>query len=351
MTNNAAVCALKEEMQNVYDSLQQMCSSEGGSAPSVTTAPAEASTPAPTPQTTCGPNQFMNAEGVCRTKPWSDFVSCEEEASQGACAWGSNPNSEIYNSVCKAECDSMAPTPQTTCGPNEFMNAEGACRTKPWSDFVSCEEEASQGACAWGSDPNSEIYNNVCKAECESMAPDTDDDDTDDEETYGWRHTGYPTQDEKITSREECESTMRMLRGDDSIVVTEVNSQSYAPGCYMTNHPARATSYHYNNRSTAGGGQCTPMNSWSACAVRTEPYTCDANMNHVEASYVQTVLGNNISYNDAKEECKIVAGGKDFVLQQHSNGHTICNVYNDSIGGKVKTRNDGYTYGAVCTHN
>lgn len=83
---------------------------------------------------------------------------------------------------------------------------------------------------------------------------------------YRWKKSGYPTTQEKINSRGECEHALRILRNDDSIVVRENNSQSYAPGCYMTDHPARgAPSYHYNNRSTLGGGQCA--DGWAECAV------------------------------------------------------------------------------------
>ena len=40
------------------------------------------------------------------------------------------------------------------CSPDEFYSELGRCVPKPWSDFASCAEEARQGACANGRDPN-----------------------------------------------------------------------------------------------------------------------------------------------------------------------------------------------------
>ena len=87
--------------------------------------------------------------------------------------------------------------------------------------------------------------------------------------SFDWKHSDYPTQAERIRSKKECQYAMRKLRGDDTIFVSKIRHDGYAPGCFMINHPSREkTSYIYNARTNAGGGQCTPMDSWAACAVR-----------------------------------------------------------------------------------
>ncbi len=42
-----------------------------------------------------------------------------------------------------------------SCSSEMFLSEKtGRCVTKPWSDFLSCDEEKRQGACANGADPN-----------------------------------------------------------------------------------------------------------------------------------------------------------------------------------------------------
>ena len=50
------------------------------------------------------------------------------------------------------ECTSA---PRLVCATHEFLSEKGVCVTKPWRDFNSCEEEKRQGACPGGNDPNS----------------------------------------------------------------------------------------------------------------------------------------------------------------------------------------------------
>ena len=40
------------------------------------------------------------------------------------------------------------------CGGDEVWSELKRCVAKPWSDFLSCQEEARQGACGDGADPN-----------------------------------------------------------------------------------------------------------------------------------------------------------------------------------------------------
>lgn len=47
-----------------------------------------------------------------------------------------------------------ATTTNNACTSQQFMSEKGMCVTKPWSDFNSCEEEKQQGACPNGHDPN-----------------------------------------------------------------------------------------------------------------------------------------------------------------------------------------------------
>ena len=76
-------------------------------------------------------------------------------------------NGTTYNNICLAQaagfhgkcevflkngrCDSVS---TVKCAPIEFFSEKGFCIAKPWSDFTSCEEEKTQGACPNGNDPN-----------------------------------------------------------------------------------------------------------------------------------------------------------------------------------------------------
>lgn len=51
------------------------------------------------------------------------------------------------------------------CQANEIFSETGRCVPKPWSDFVSCAEEARQGACAHGSDTNAWVVEH-CSITC-----------------------------------------------------------------------------------------------------------------------------------------------------------------------------------------
>ena len=55
--------------------------------------------------------------------------------------------------VVRGECNS-APTQRITCTSDQFLSEQGMCVTKPWSDFTSCVIEKNQGACPDGNDPN-----------------------------------------------------------------------------------------------------------------------------------------------------------------------------------------------------
>ena len=55
--------------------------------------------------------------------------------------------------ITEGECSASGA--RIVCESHEFLSEKGMCVTKPWSDFNSCEEEKRQGACPDGNDPNS----------------------------------------------------------------------------------------------------------------------------------------------------------------------------------------------------
>lgn len=40
----------------------------------------------------CRPDEIFSEQGRCVPKPWTDYEDCAEEARQGACPSGNNPN-------------------------------------------------------------------------------------------------------------------------------------------------------------------------------------------------------------------------------------------------------------------
>ena len=58
-------------------------------------------------------------------------------------------------------------------------------------------------------------------------------------------------------------------------------------------------------------------------------YLCHPEKNFVkDAQYTQQTLAKNISQNNATKQCMDKAQGRDFFVQQHNNGHTICGIFN-----------------------
>ena len=62
-------------------------------------------------------------------------------------------------------------------------------------------------------------------------------------------------------------------------------------------------------------------------------YLCHPEKNFVkDAQYTQQTLAKNISQNNATKQCMDKAQGRDFFVQQHNNGHTICGIFNNKLG-------------------
>ena len=80
-------------------------------------------------------------------------------------------------------------------------------------------------------------------------------------------------------------------------------------------------------------------------------YFCDPTKNFVlDKEYTQTHLGKNVKQHDAIAQCKRIADGNDFFVQQHQGpvGHTICGVFKDPLTGFDEKVTHDHTYGSVC---
>lgn len=82
-------------------------------------------------------------------------------------------------------------------------------------------------------------------------------------------------------------------------------------------------------------------------------YTCSTDVNFVDGKdYEQSVLGRGLGFNDANRACFQIAGQKDFFVQQHSNGHTVCGVFKQPVTNADTPRKDGnMTFGNVCRYS
>lgn len=96
---------------------------------------------------TCTPRRtsFCTREymPVCaNSTTYSNLCNAESAGFYGNCS------KFVKNGVCSTL------EPRITCASHETMSEKGMCVTKPWSDFRSCEEEKRQGACPGSNDPN-----------------------------------------------------------------------------------------------------------------------------------------------------------------------------------------------------
>lgn len=77
---------------------------------------------------------------------------------------------ECSKYVVRGPCVGAEQVPRVSdaCGSSEFLSeSTHACVPKPWSDFVSCAVEKTQGACPNGRDPNRWVAVH-CSATCAS---------------------------------------------------------------------------------------------------------------------------------------------------------------------------------------
>ena len=78
-------------------------------------------------------------------------------------------------------------------------------------------------------------------------------------------------------------------------------------------------------------------------------YNCDPTVNFVhEKPYDQTHIGDNINLHSALDQCEQASNGKDFFVQQHGQGYTICGVFKDELTSTDVAVTHGHKYGAVC---
>ena len=78
-------------------------------------------------------------------------------------------------------------------------------------------------------------------------------------------------------------------------------------------------------------------------------YLCHPEKNFVkDAQYTQQTLAKNISQNNATKQCMDKAQGRDFFVQQHNNGHTICGIFNNKLDSESEYLQHGHKYGTVC---
>ena len=78
-------------------------------------------------------------------------------------------------------------------------------------------------------------------------------------------------------------------------------------------------------------------------------YICDPQNNFVkDAQYAQQTLRKNIAQSRATKDCMNRAKGRDFFVQQHNNGHTICGIFNNKLDSESDYVQHGHRYGTVC---
>ena len=78
-------------------------------------------------------------------------------------------------------------------------------------------------------------------------------------------------------------------------------------------------------------------------------YLCHPEKNFVkDAQYTQQTLAKNISQNNATKQCMDKAQGRDFFVQQHNNGHTICGIFNNKLDSESDYVQNAGIYGTVC---
>lgn len=87
----------------------------------------------------------------------------------------------------------------------------------------------------------------------------------------------------------------------------------------------------------------------SATSAAHFPHTCDPTVNFIDDKrYRSIVIGENIPQHDALRRCKAEAKERDFFVQQHTNGHTVCGIFDEPITHQDTRHAHGHTYGAVC---
>ena len=93
---------------------------------------------------------------VC-TREYAPVCADGNEYSNSCMARAAGFDGDCANRIVSGPCHTRNNPELPTglnCGSNEVFSETGKCVNKPWSDFVSCAEEARQGACADGRDPN-----------------------------------------------------------------------------------------------------------------------------------------------------------------------------------------------------
>ena len=79
------------------------------------------------------------------------------------------------------------------------------------------------------------------------------------------------------------------------------------------------------------------------------PYTCDPTVNFVDrVRYEQIDYIKDAPQHEAIRHCEKLAEGRDFFVQQHRNGHTICGFFKVPLSDSNRQVTHGHTYGAVC---
>ena len=102
---------------------------------------------------------------VC-TREFRPVCAENVEFSNYCVAQAAGYNGECENLIRNGPCRQIR-NPSLTCKSTEFFSEKGLCVTKPWSDFISCEVEKNQGACPQGADPNPFIGEH-CSVTCAS---------------------------------------------------------------------------------------------------------------------------------------------------------------------------------------
>ena len=78
-------------------------------------------------------------------------------------------------------------------------------------------------------------------------------------------------------------------------------------------------------------------------------YLCHPEKNFVKGeNFTKQKLPANIGQTDATKQCMDKAQGRDFFVQQHNNGHTICGIFNNKLDSESDYVQNAGIYGTVC---
>lgn len=113
----------------------------------------------------CNVGKVFSEDYRCVDAPWLNWDSCTAAQAGNACS-----DERVY-AACSATCKEYAAVHnEGKCDADMVRNeSSGMCQAKPWSDWVSCEEEKKRGAC----DDNDKVKD-ICSLTCATRTIPTD---------------------------------------------------------------------------------------------------------------------------------------------------------------------------------